>query len=390
MPARLVRSVPLLFLALLLPLTACDLLYWTEDSAEIPGAEVLYQGSNGDRPNSITALPSGALVVAGFTNARLGPVDQVLSIPLLLRVSPDGHITDTTVYRYVDDGEVTGAVPHRDGLAVFLQEQSYDQETPDLPNATFYHTAPTGERMSTLFQQTDAFLPRRPPHRTSDGGFLLVLSPSGDHPDELVKLNSEGTVAWRNQRSGLRSAVEVAGGDIVVLNRKDSRRYDLTRLSPSGQEQWQRTYGNDTLRRPAAVAPTGDGAAVLGTRSVPNSVEDRIVVTRVDRAGDVLWKRTYARGTVSATAVTALPDGGLAIGYALRERETGPQRSYVVRLAPDGKEQWRRRFGPRAGSPHVNALAVRPDGTIIAAGSTGRQPRWAPSGDLLVVSYDVE
>ncbi|PSQ87543.1 MAG: hypothetical protein BRD30_08405 [Bacteroidetes bacterium QH_2_63_10] len=206
-----------------------------------------------------------------------------------------------------------------------------------------------------------------------------------------MKLDGGGDVAWRYQQSGVRGAVEASRASIFVLAWRDSRRYDLTRLSPGGQKQWQRTYGNDTLRRAEALAPAGDGAAVLAARSVPESIEERVVVTRVDDRGAIAWRREYARGDLSAAAITKLPDGGFAFGYARRERETGPQRSYIVRVGPDGAVQWRRRFGPQEGDTRVSALTAGPGGTVVAAGSTCAEfYPGVPCGDLLVVTYGAE
>lgn len=386
------RLYPFLFLVPFLFLSACDLLYLTEEPAEIPRRDLLYRGPNGDLANSVTALPSGGLVVAGLTNGGRGPLDGPVSIPLLLRVSPDGRIADTTVYRHASDGVTIGVVPYGNGLAVLLEEQTPDQEDPTLPNTTLYRTSPSGTPEGVLFERADTFLPRQPLRHTSDGGFLLVLSPSNGRPSQLVKLNSEGDVAWSQERPDVRSAVEASDGEVIVLGRHDSHQFDLTRLTPGGQERWHRRYGNDTLHRPEAVVPTGNGAAVLGTRSVPNSIEEWAVVTRVDETGDVVWEYEYGRGILSVTAITALPSGGLAFGYAVRTRETGPQRSYVVHLAQTGEVEWHRRFGPRAGDTRVNALTSHPDGTISAAGSTCSQSELyrIDCGDLLVVSYDAE
>lgn len=386
------RLLPVFFLVPLFLLSACDLLYVTEEPSEIPGRDLLYRGPNGDQAIGVTALPSGALLVAGLTNGGRGPLDGPVSIPLLLRVRPDGRIADTTVYRHVSDGVTIGAVPYGDGLAVLLEEQGPEQEDPTLPNTTLYRTSPSGTREGVLFERADTFLPRQPLLRTSDGGFLLAVSPSGGRPNELVKLDSEGDVAWAQERPGVQSAVEASDDDAIVLRRRNSHQFGLIRLRPGGQKRWNRTYGNDTLRRAEAIAPAGDGAAVLGTRSVPNSIEDWAVVTRVDETGDVVWKREYVRGHLSVTGITALPNGGLAFGYAVRERETGPRRSYVVRLARDGEVQWRRRFGPREGDTLVNALTSHPDGTISAAGSTCSQSELyrMGCGDLLVVTYEAE
>lgn len=381
----------MLLLGLVFAVPGCDLLLSSDQEDSIPGRNVFYRGPNLNHANSVTSLSNGGLLVSGLAEGHRGPLDGLLSLPFLLRVSPDDQIADTTVYRAVRDGETLGAIPYNEGLAVLVQKQSYDQETPDLPNAVLYHTTPTGTRKSELFKRTDTFLPRQSLRRTSDEGVLIVLSPSGDRPDELVKLDAGGDVAWTYQQSGLQGAAEISGDAILVLARRDSRRYDLTRLSPDGREQWQRTYGNDTLRRAEAIAPVGDGAAVLGTRSVPKSIEEWAVVTRVDSAGAITWRREYVRGDLSATAITELPDGGVAFGYAARQRETGPARSYVVRSAPDGTIRWQRRFGPREGDTRIGTLTTRSEKTIVATGSTCSQ--FAPGvvcGDLLIVTYDAE
>lgn len=381
----------MLLLGLVLAVPGCNLLLSPDQAASIPGRSIFYRGPNLNQANSVTPLPNGGLLVAGLADGHRGPLDGLRSLPFLLRVSPDDQIADTTVYRGVRDGETLGAIPYNEGLAVLVQKQSYDQETPDLPNAVLYHTTPTGTRKSELFKRTDTFLPRQSLRRTSDQGVLMVLSPAGDRPNELVKLDAGGDVAWTYQQSGLQGSAELSGGGILVLTRRDSRRYDLTRLSPDGREQWQRTYGNDTLRQAEAIAPVGNGAAVLGTRSVPASIEEWAVVTRVDSGGAIAERRKYARGDLSATAITELPGGGFAFGYTERHRETGPRRSFVVRLSPDGTVQGRRRFGHRYEGTRIGALTAHADGTVVAAGSTCSQfTPDRPCGDLLVVTYDAD
>ncbi|PSQ87544.1 MAG: hypothetical protein BRD30_08410 [Bacteroidetes bacterium QH_2_63_10] len=78
------------------------------------------------------------------------------------------HLPPATWINDFSPGETRGAVPYNEGLAVLVQEQSYDQETPDLPNAVLYHTTPSGTRTGKLFERTDAFLlsNRSSVHRT--------------------------------------------------------------------------------------------------------------------------------------------------------------------------------------------------------------------------------
>jgi hypothetical protein len=60
-----------------------------------------------------------------------------------------------------------------------------------------------------------------------------------------------------------------------------------------------------------------------------------------------------------------------------------------VRLAPDGAVRARRRFGADRASARVSVVAARPDGTLIAAGSTG-PPDTRYRSQLLVEQYRSE
>ncbi|MEF8797630.1 MAG: hypothetical protein V5A48_14335, partial [Salinivenus sp.] len=364
----------LLAAALLLVGPACDSTGPTgRDGAAV---RTVYGPSGLNTARHLTPRPDGSLLVTGYAEGALGPADGLDSRPLLLRIGPEGAVADATVYRDIRYGAAGGAAPFGDGLAVLVDGERQDPEAPSRNDARLYQTDAAGDRAGVLFDAPDAFLPRQPFVQTDDGGIVLALSRTSS--DALVKLTPRGRRAWTTQipdSQAVTGVVEARDRDLWVLGRRDARRFVLARLTPGGREQERRVYGTDTLRRATALTAVGDGAAVLQARSVPETTRETVVVTRVSDTGAVRWRRTYATGELRASSIASHPDGGLVFGYTEQARPTGdgrgPQRAYVVRLAPDGTVRERHSFGAPQKDAAVAVVAVRPDGTIIAAGSTG-------------------
>jgi len=156
-------------------------------------------------------------------------------------------------------------------------------------------------------------------------------------------------------------------GDILVLGVP----FALARLSAEGQPLWQKGYRNT---QPdlwvSAIAAVEDGAAVLGSRFVAPGVE-AIVLTRIDKNGELLWQRTYEEGDVLAEALTALPDGGLVFAWSLDETDRpGGERAEIVRVDRDGDVVWRHRFGPTHGTTTTSRILLLANGRLAVIGST--------------------
>ena len=379
----------LLAAALLLVGPACDSTGPT--GRDGTAVRTVYGPSGLNTALGLTPRPDGSLLVTGYAEGAPGPLDGLDSRPLLLRVGPDGAVASATVYRDLRYGAAYGAAPFGDGLAVMVDGERQDPEAPSRNAAVLYRTDAAGTRADVLFSAPGAFLPRQPFVQTDDGGLVLALSRASS--DSLVKVDRRGRRAWTVPMPDSQAVVGVAAArdrDLWVLGRRDARRFTLARLAPDGRERWRRVYGADTLRRATALTAVGDGAAVLQTRSVPETTRETVVVTRVDGAGAVQWRRDYATGELRAASITALPEGGIAFGYTERgdrgAEGDGPSRAHVVRLAADGTVLGRRRFGSPQKDTAVSVVAVRPDGTIVAAGSTG-PPDTRFRARLLVEQY---
>lgn len=381
-------------LACALTLTACD-----TGEAEGEAASV-YRTPLVDGAANAVELPGGGLLVAGFTDGRIGYGDYTLAYPLLLRATPGGRADVLAVYRDVVYGEAVAAVPSGDGFAVLVQSAEERPQGRGPRTLTLYQVGVDGQRQNVLFQSANTYAPRQPLLATADGGFVLTVWEASTYPvlNVVYRLDASGVVLWRYVMPGVQFVSDVSlasdGGLFILGTALDSGFPRLARVSATGQEVWQQEVGDGPLQGGYAVVSSGDGAAVLGDVSESTPGGKSVLITRISGAGDVGSERTYATGRLAPPrAFAALPDGGLTFAYSLlsEERRSTPP-STVVRVAPDGTQVWARPFGEAEDATYVATLVPSRDGRIAAVGTTGK----AFSGyggddtDIRVVWYRAE
>jgi hypothetical protein len=111
-----------------------------------------------------------------------------------------------------------------------------------------------------------------------------------------------------------------------------------------------------------------------------------LIVHAVDADGDALWLRQFDFGEFEFPYAVALaPDGDLIVAGSADGTVDGPPAggddAFVLRLAPDGEERWRVALGSE-GRDQALAVAVAADGTIVVGGrSDGGLTGAAAGGD---------
>ena len=347
---------------------------------------VTYQTSGADEATGVTALANGHLAVYGLAEGRIAPTDGTNAFPLVLRLRPGGPIATSTIYRDTGYGRVTGAAALSDGLAVLTVTRDGGGSSRGKPRLTVYQANPNGERTRVLYTQSNASTPNHSLLRTPDDGLLLVTYSFDDAGSDLVKLEGPESVAWTYNMPSVqdvRAAAIAPNGDVLVLGVVDSYQFTVARLTPSGEERWRRTYGDEGIvRQIAGVAPVGGGVAVLihqldeGERSVH--------LTRLNESGDVQWSRSYATGAVRATALDALDDNSLAVAWSedLSTDQIGGYRAEIVRVNRQGEIVSRYPFGPHEqASTRVTDILEVGDGAFVAVGATGPERLGGFGGD---------
>lgn len=195
---------------------------------------------------------------------------------------------------------------------------------------------------------------------TLDGGLLIVGDAGPDLDMGVAKLAPDKTVLWSRSLPGVcapytenrqLAAVDGEGGGLAVGSRKwlntidgEPQRIMLHRFAADGNTVWEGTLGPDDSH-PTACIRHGDGFAIAG------------------------------RG------FSFLPgqDGGMdPHGYS----------AFVVGIAEDGEERWRRQLDVDELEVYLYAMAETGDGSIVAVGRHGPSRDASPySGASEIVVY---
>lgn len=198
---------------------------------------------------------------------------------------------------------------------------------------------------------------------TNDGGFLV------------------GGESWSD-----------VSGDKTEPSRGDAD-YWIVKLDANGQQQWDRTYGGDSIDQMNVVIQTLDGGFIIGGHSfsggwtVADSTGEKSDSTRgaldwwvikTDNLGNIEWEQTYggtlrerltdivqkADGTYLVTGGTESPPSGEVDSLGRGEMDY-----WMLHLDPLGNELDEYRYGSDQ-YDELNKVVVSSDGTYVLAGSS--------------------
>jgi uncharacterized delta-60 repeat protein len=223
----------------------------------------------------------------------------------------------------------------------------------------------------------------------SDGTILVGGSPthySGSLKNYMVKINADGTSAtgstW-NQGTGFTSTVLcfatqsdgkiLAGGNFTSYS-GSTNRTRILRLNTNGTLDTTfnpgTTGANGTVN---TVAVQSDGKVLLGGGFTQYSGSGAPYIARANTNGTLETAATWNPGSGFNTSVNAIAvqsDGKIVAGGAFTTY-SGSTKNYIVRLNTDGTADTGSSWNQGAGftTSGVSALAIQPDGKIIAGGS---------------------
>jgi len=150
---------------------------------------------------------------------------------------------------------------------------------------------------------------------TSDGGYVL------GGKTLLVKTDAVGNMKWNQKYTNcyIRCIIQTSDGGYAIAGEKNDD-FWLGKTDSSGNLQWSRTYkqeGNDWAE--ALVESSNGGYVLVGIKNFVNSFlltweEGSFFLIKTDFSGNMEWNRTYGGDSVAwATSVVATSDGGYAI-----------------------------------------------------------------------------
>lgn len=158
----------------------------------------------------------------------------------------------------------------------------------------------------------------------------------------------------------------------------------LVRTDSEGRELWRQIYGGPGYEKIRAMAVLPDGGFVLAglTSSIGAGSIDGWLM-RVDAKGEEIWSRAYGTEALEQfDAVAVLPDGGIvAAGFTTGAGED--RQAWLVRTDAKGDVLWQRAHGGQESFNQFMVLAVLDDGDFLLAGRHGKMPwvlRTGPDG----------
>ena len=250
--------------------------------------------------------------------------------------------------------------------------------------------------------------------QTTDGGYVVAgttASIDGDLTDKhrawwdawVVKLSSSGSIVWKKSFGGsgddfAKSIIQTSDGGYALAGYTNSTdgdvlgkhgNYDawVIKLNSSGNIEWQKCLGGDSLDEAYSIIQTSDGGyAIAGgtygdVSGFHGGLSDAWVI-KLNSSGNLDWQKCLGgSGGDWGTSIIQTSDAGYAICGTTRSTDEGFNNhgsidAWVIKLTSSGNVQWHKSMG---GTSIDNAYTIIQtlDGGFIAAGDT-----WSNDGDV--------
>ena len=144
----------------------------------------------------------------------------------------------------------------------------------------------------------------------------------------------------------------------------------LVKLGPSGEKEWERTYGTPKADVGLYGDITPDGGYILtGYTILKDRTDKDIWLVRTSSNGDTLWSATYGDSmSQSANYLQVTSDGGFILAGETRGSTTNND-IIIVKTDPEGIEEWRR-YIVESNDDRVYSIKQTDDGYILIGTTT--------------------
>ena len=192
----------------------------------------------------------------------------------------------------------------------------------------------------------------------------------------VVKFAPNGSLTWQRIWNGTtirglgRPDVAVsADGSVYVTGITADNGNDavLLKFDSGGTLLWERTWGGSQSDAGLAVATGLDGSAyITGTETSFGSGFGQFVV-KFDSAGNLVWQKIAERANGNAVAVA--PDGSVYAAGTTPRNEIGNFDMVVLKITAAGILVWQRTYSAGEVVDPRGRMAAGPDGSIVIAGA---------------------
>ena len=232
---------------------------------------------------------------------------------------------------------------------------------------------------------------------TVDGGFALAGyinyltlgrgSPSPSKDVWLVKTDKKGNMEWNKIYGGVesdsaRSLILTSDGGYAIAGGTYSfgagdNDFWLIKTDPSGNMEWNQTYGDIGTDSASCVVQTNDGGfALAGSKESFDNTDTDFLLIKTDANGNMMWNQTYGETNIEyASSLVVTSDGGYAIAGSTGSYEFLGSRDYwLIKTDTNGNMEWNQTHrGPDSESASIeqlSSLVMTSDGGFAMLGLT--------------------
>jgi hypothetical protein len=228
--------------------------------------------------------------------------------------------------------------------------------------------------------------------QTTDGGFIAAGFHGTVFPDQfmVMKLDPFGTIEWQGHfdtdfGDRAMSVWETSDGGYVAAGYTHGVIHDMdiwiVKLDGSGQVEWQKAYGKDSIEEVYGIVETEDGGLVAAGQTTAAGRSDEALLLKLDSAGNIEWQKTYGLSLLEyAYSVQTTSDCGFIVAGSTNSSGAGGVDAWLLKLDESGNVIWAKTYG---GASNDAAYAVQEtsDRGFIVAGDTesfgaGRKDFW--------------
>ena len=203
----------------------------------------------------------------------------------------------------------------------------------------------------------------------------------------LVKFSPSGALVWARTWGGPFSdtahdvAIGTDGGIYIAGDTNSFAANDafLVKFNPDGTVAWDRDWGTTNGVTSGQTAAFGvgtgpDGGVYITGNEFAIGSKKNIILVKFDGSGNLLWEKIGGPGFGAGLDVAANADFVYVTGNIVVDAPgaTGGN-AFVARYSPDGKAKDANAWGGND-NESGEAIAVAPDGSVVAAGFAGAPP----------------
>jgi hypothetical protein len=146
----------------------------------------------------------------------------------------------------------------------------------------------------------------------------------------------------------------------------------LVKTDPSGNHEWNKTFGGTSYEWAFSVQQTSDGGYILAGYMYSYGAADYdFWLVKTDPSGNHEWNKTFG-GTSGdrAFSVQQTSDGGYILAGDTKSYGAGYSDFWLVKTDPSGNHEWNKTFGGTSWDYASSSVQQTSDGGYILAGDT--------------------